>query len=256
MKCIAVFGRKGGSGKTQVSHFLSHGLAMCGYPTIMLQTDVRAGRPPEFLDGRNYMLASTLGEGGDVVGKIEKIIEQARRLPGSVLVIDGGANRRNVDLAFAPLADLILIPTGYSPEDIAVAQADYEEFAEEFRRRGRAPEVYIVMNRWPGLYRKLTSVKGRPWIRDFFRDTDKAENRFPYYIPDMPSLLDMAHGEAPRYTPLIDGKSRSFASLVALKIGLTDEIPEPMSDDEDDDDGSSSAPPMAYEPPRRAYGTR
>src|SRR5690606_6199450 len=194
MKAIAVFGRKGGSGKTLLSHFLSHGMSLLDFTTIMLQTDVRTARPPEIIDTRSYMLASTRGDGTDLT-LIQKVIDKASALPNSVLVMDGGANRRNLDLALAPLADLVLVPTGYSAEDIAVAEQDYWELTGRLSEVGSSAEVYIVMNRWPGLTRKLNHIQQKQWVREFLARCDRQDNLFPYFVPDMPSLLDMAHGE-------------------------------------------------------------
>lgn len=219
MKAIAVFGRKGGSGKTLVSHFLSHGMSLLNFTTIMLQTDVRTNRPAEILDGRSYMLASTQGDGTDE-RLIQKIVDHAGALNNSILVMDGGANRRKLDLALAPLADLVLVPTCYSPEDLAVAEADYWELQDRLTSEGSKAEVFIICNRWPGLVRKMNQIHQKPWVKEFFAKTERQGNLFPFYVPDMPSLLDMANGEAPRYTPLVDGRARGFASLVARKLGL------------------------------------
>jgi len=243
MKAIAVFGRKGGSGKTLLSHFLSHGMSLLDFTTIMLQTDVRTARPPEIIDTRSYMLASTRGDGTDLT-LIQKVIDKASALPNSVLVMDGGANRRNLDLALAPLADLVLVPTGYSAEDIAVAEQDYWELTGRLSEVGSSAEVYIVMNRWPGLTRKLNHIQQKQWVREFLARCDRQDNLFPYFVPDMPSLLDMAHGEDPKYTPLIDGRARSFARLVARKLGMAgmDGMADmDAADLTDEDDGS--APP-------------
>lgn len=238
MKAIAVFGRKGGSGKTLLSHFLSHGMSLLDYTTIMLQTDVRTARPPEIINTRSYMLASTRGDGTDLT-LIQKVIDKAGALPNSVLVMDGGANRRNLDLALAPLADLVLVPTGYSAEDIAVAEQDYWELSGRLAEVESSAEVYIVMNRWPGLTRKLNHIQQKQWVREFLSRCDRQGNLFPYFVPDMPSLLDMAHGEDPKYTPLIDGRARAFARLVARKLGLAGGEGAVDWDSTEEDDGSS-----------------
>ena len=245
MKAIGVFGRKGGSGKTMVSHFLSHGLSELKHATVMLQTDVRTTRPPELINTRAYMLASTRGDNSSDTDLILQLVEKVGQIPDSVLVADGGANRRNIDFALAHICNLILIPTGYSPEDVSVAEHDYWELTEYVSQNGLPAEVYIVMNRWPGVTQKLSRIQQRPWVREFLARCERNGNLFPYYLPDMPSLLDMAHGEDPKYTPMIDSKARAFAKLVALKIGLDGGADDgkDWKDTEGDDDDGSSAPP-------------
>lgn len=219
MKAIAVFGRKGGSGKTLVSHMLSHGMTMLGYTVVMLQTDVRTNRPPDLVEGREYFLATTRGDDNDS-NFLLKTFDRTSALSNSILVIDGGANRRNIDLVLTPLTDLILVPTGYSHEDVQVAEADFWELSNKLRESKSEAEAYILMNRWPGVARKLQQVQQKPWVRDFIVRTERQKSLFPFFIPDMPSLLDMANSEAPRTTPLIDGKARAFATFVARKLGL------------------------------------
>ena len=235
MKVIAVFGRKGGSGKTMVSHFLAHGMSMLNYTTIMLQTDVRTSRPAEILEGRSYMLASIRGDPGSDITLIQKVVDQVEAIPNSVLIIDGGANRRNLDLALVPLADIVLVPTGYSPEDLAVAEADFWELTNGMAEAGSKAEAFIIMNRWPGIVKKLHAIHQKGWVREFLVRAERQRNLFPFFVPDMPSLLDMANADSPRYTPLIDGKARGFARIVATKVGLTGH------DDEDEGGGSSDA---------------
>lgn len=246
MKAIAVFGRKGGSGKTLVSHMLSHGMSMLGYTVVMLQTDVRTNRPPDLVEGRDYFLASTRGDQTDT-DFLLKTFDRTAGMSNSILVIDGGANRRNIDLVLTPLSDLILVPTGYSCEDVQVAEADFWELTGKLQEAKSEAEVFILMNRWPGLYRKLQQVQQKPWVKEFITRTERQRCLFPFFIPDMPSLLDMANSEAPKTTPLIDGKARSFATFVSRKLGLMEGGAEmgpsafEMAFEEDEEGGSSSA---------------
>lgn len=249
MKTIAVFGRKGGSGKTLVSHMLSHGMSMLGYNVVMLQTDVRTNRPPDMVDGRDYWLASAKGEQSDP-DFLLKTFEKTAEISNSVLVIDGGANRRNIDLVLTPLSDLVLVPTGYSDEDVQVAEADFWELTEKLQQAGSTAEAYILMNRWPGVTKKLRQIQQKPWIKEFTLRAERQKYLFPFFIPDMPSLLDMANGAAPKTTLLIDAKAKAFATFVARKVGLLEGVGNMQSsafdgavDDDDDGEGGSAAPP-------------
>jgi len=221
MKVIAVLGRKGGTGKTMVSHLISHGMSMLDYvsASIMLQTDVRTHRPAEIVEGRNYMLASVRNDGTEKE-MMMKIFEFAGKIDNSVLVVDGGANRRSVDLFYTKLADIILIPTGYGHEDLATADADYYELSDKLKEENSEAGVFIIPNRWPGLQRKREQIESKHWVREYMTKFSREGSLFPYYVPDIPSMLEIAHGETPRSTPLIDSRSRSIATLIAKKIGM------------------------------------
>lgn len=224
MKTVCVFGRKGGTGKSTVSHFIAHGMQQLNYLTFMMQTDVRTNRPPEIVAGRNYYLASLRNEKQTDEKLIDQIISQVSRLQNSVLVIDGGANRRALDLKLLQFADLVLIPTGYSPEDIDVAEADYWELSNALVEMGKEADTYFVLNRWPGNTRKLQTINQKPWVSKFINRADRMNAMFPFFVPDMPSMIEMAYAESPRYTLMIDARARTFASLIAAKVGLTAHI--------------------------------
>lgn len=232
-KLIGVFGRKGGTGKTLISHLLSHGLSKLGCTTFLLQTDVRNSRPPELIPGRKYMHLSTRRDMTDVA-MLEEVLETCNILPNSTLVIDGGANRRNVDLEYAHLVDIILIPTMYSRDDLETAEADYFELTAHLRKIKSKAKVFIILNRWPGVARKRKSIESKEWVISFLDKWFAMDMLFPLEIADLPSLIEMASTDDPRYTPMIDGKGQDIARIVAAAIELPtkDDVNfQPLTDD-------------------------
>jgi len=219
MKVISVLGRKGGSGKTLVSHYLSLGLGRMGYDVIMLQTDVRTARPQEYIKDRPYWLVSIHGDPSTDLNLMRDVYARANRIPNSVLIVDGGANRRNVDLFVAGTSHLVLIPVGVSAEDIAVATADYDEIASHLEANNGIAEVYFILNRWPGEMRKQDVLLKRKWVSDFLNQDES--RRFPISIPDMPSLMDITF-DMPPYpvSPQMTKRAIDAAEIIAMKLGL------------------------------------
>lgn len=216
---IGIFGRKGGSGKTLISHLLGLGLGQLNCMPIVLQTDVKNTEPVDAVMGRPYLHRGIEHDDSDTV-KLQEIFFLSEKMHNPILIIDGGANRRNVDLAFSKMADLILIPTNFGKEDLATAEADYEEITENLEKIGSSAEVYIVLNRWPGAAKKRQSIEGKRWVTKYIRRWDKLGIIYPEEVTDMQSFVDMANADEPKYTPLVIGKSRLFADLIAKKFGL------------------------------------
>lgn len=222
MIVIGCLGRKGGSGKSMISHLLAHGLSR-GYGLFanVVMTDVREDQPINMTSNRDYLISSIKNR--DVKSdseELDKIFTQTAKIPDSILIIDGGANRANLDLAFAKVCDLILIPVGYGAEDVQVALADFWNIEAELRRAGVTAKIYIIRNRWPGATRERDRVINKPWISSFMQQAQRGSFLFPDYVPEMPSLLDMANTNDPKTTPLIDAVSARFAEAVAAGIGL------------------------------------
>jgi len=223
VRVISVLGRKGGSGKTLVSHFISLGLGRMGFDVVMLQTDVRTERPPELIQDRPYWLTSIVGDPTTDKKIMRDAYVRTERIPNSVLVVDGGANRRNVDFFIAETSHLILIPVGTSAEDISVATADFEEISDHLARAGRTPWVYFILNRWPGEARKQEVVLKRRWVSNFLGSSDA--KRFPVPIPDMQSLSDITCGEAPfPASPQLTKRAVEIAEVLALKLQLSPSV--------------------------------
>jgi hypothetical protein len=223
MKVIACLGRKGGSGKTMTSHLLAHGLSKgYGLPVNVVMTDVREDTPINFHPDRSYWLSPiTNKDTKSDLEALDRIFVQTQKIPDSVLIIDGGANRANVDRAFSLLADFIMIPVAYGEEDVKVAEADFLGLLQHLQGSNSNADICVIRNRWPGAGRAQQRLFQKNYIRNFIAKGERMNMFFPDFIPDMPSLLDMANANDPKTTPLIDGVSCRFAEVVALKVGIT-----------------------------------
>lgn len=226
MKTVAILGRKGGSGKSTLSYFLAHGMSSgireatgTTIWTVLLRTDNRARRPSDISDKRKYMVASVPGDDSDSK-YIESVVEMTEQIPRSFLIIDGGANRRNYDYAACAVADLILIPTGCSEEDLETADADYDNLLEYVEKNNPEAEIYFVRNRWPGVQKKYDYLMSKPWAKHYIKKWTQMGALFPHIIPDMPSFLDLANAEDPQSTLLLNKLSTGFAKVIAAKIEL------------------------------------
>lgn len=234
MKVVSILGKKGGSGKTLLSHYLAHGMASgLGLDTVVLQTDVRTERPTEIVDAREYIIQSIKNESPEKDWEfiLRTYVKLEDREPSPLLIVDGGANRSPLDLKLTLLSDLVLIPCGFSKEDIAVAEADFWAMTKAVREEkarsnaaGREPikdtQVFLLRNRWPGTQSKLKAVLQKEWVDRFITQYDQLGTLFPKYIADMQSLMDIAVADDPRHTPMINGSARSFAEIIAALLGI------------------------------------
>lgn len=226
MKTVAILGRKGGSGKSTLSYFLAHGMStgvseMIGSDiwSVLLRTDNRTRRPSELNKRRQYMVASVPGD--DTDGEyIKTLIEKISVIPDSFLVIDGGANRRNYDYAACAVADLVLIPTGCSEEDLETADGDYDDLMEFIKQNERPTEVFFVRNQWPGVKRKYDALIEKKWVKHYVNKWERDGVLFPHIIPDMPSFMDLANADEPQATLLLNKLSTGFAQVIAARIQL------------------------------------
>jgi hypothetical protein len=226
MKTVAILGRKGGSGKSTLAYFLAHGMSTgvselvgSNIWSVLLRTDNRTRRPSELNKKRKYMVASVPGDENDG-DYIKTLIEQIGHIPDSFLIIDGGANRRNYDYAACAVADLVLIPTGCSEEDLETADGDYDDLMEFIEANERPAEVFFVRNKWPGVTRKYESLMAKPWVKKYLKKWEKSGVLFPHIIPDMPSFMDLANADEPQATLLLNKLSMSFAQVIASRIEL------------------------------------
>lgn len=221
MKVVSVLGRKGGQGKTLVSHFLSLGLGRLGHDVVMFQTDVRAARPQEYVENRPYWLAGINGDPSQDVNLVRDVYLRTSKIANSILVVDGGANRRNLDLFIAETSHLVFIPVGFGGEDISVGIRDYEELSSHLESKGSPTEVYFILNRWPGDTRKNETIMRRKWVADFLNTW--SHRQLPIGIPDMTSLMDISSDDAPYPVQAAHFKrANDIAALIALKLGLDD----------------------------------
>lgn len=129
---ICVIGNKGGTGKTTLSHMLSHGLALVGHRAVCVLTDTC--REPLDPTNRRYLIADARSRDALV-----RVVTKVRALKAWIGVIDGGGNRTETDRRLYAFSDLVLLPFRDSPEDIRTLRRDLEMF----------PQAYAVPSQWP-----------------------------------------------------------------------------------------------------------
>lgn len=133
MKVVALFGSKGGTGKSTLAHLLALGAALHDQPSLVIHTDAREperheGRPYHFFDGRDPR-------------RLYAALERAKSATAGLAVLDGGGNRTGVAEILAKAADLVLVPCGIGGQDSTMALADLAVL----------PGAWIVVNRFPML---------------------------------------------------------------------------------------------------------
>lgn len=132
-RVIAFAGSKGGTGKSTLSHLAAHGAGSLPrpIPAVVVTTDPEDGlaggeRRYVVVDGRSPAL----------------LADQLRRLLGMerlLVLVDGVANRADVDRVLAEIADLVVIPFGPSAQDGARAASNLDLL----------PTAVAMPNRWP-----------------------------------------------------------------------------------------------------------
>jgi hypothetical protein len=135
---ICVIGNKGGTGKTTLSHMLSHGLGLLGQRSVCVLTDTY--REPLDPAGRRYLIADARSREA-----LAKVTDKVRSLEAWLGVIDGGGNRTEMDRRLYGLADLVLLPFRDSHEDIRTVIRDLEMF----------PRAYAVPSQWPSWHKSV-----------------------------------------------------------------------------------------------------
>jgi hypothetical protein len=131
-KLICVIGNKGGTGKTSITHMMCHGFGLLGMRSIAVLTD--PSREPLLRGNRNYTPLD-----GRSPDKLEKILEKLENMPDWIGVIDGGANRAEMDEFLYERASLVLLPFRDSHEDIRTVRKDLDIFTE----------AYGIPSQWP-----------------------------------------------------------------------------------------------------------
>jgi hypothetical protein len=129
---ICIIGNKGGTGKTTVCHMLCQGLGLLGKRSVCVLTDV--GREPLDPEGRRYLIADARSREA-----LAKVVDKIHELDGWMGVIDGGANRHEVDRRLYAIADLVLLPFRESHEDVRTLIQDLDTF----------PRAYALPSQWP-----------------------------------------------------------------------------------------------------------
>jgi chromosome partitioning protein len=124
-KLICVIGNKGGKGKTSITHMMCHGFGLLGMRSIAVLTD--PSREPLIRSNRNYTPLD-----GRSPEKLEKILAKLESMPDWIGVIDGGANRAEMDEYLYENASLTLLPFRESHEDIRTVRKDLDIFGSAF----------------------------------------------------------------------------------------------------------------------------
>lgn len=174
-KVVAFAGSKGGTGKTTLSHLAAHGAGSLPrpVPAVVITTDpeddlAEGERRYVVVDGRSPAL---------LADQLQRLLAIDKLL----VLVDGVANRADVDLVLADIADLVLVPFGPSAQDCARAAANLAAL----------PEAVAVPNRWPT--HPGVAKRARRWL-----DIVPAARRLPPLraIPRLDGLLGSdAYGE-------------------------------------------------------------
>lgn len=131
-KLICVIGNKGGTGKTSITHMLCHGFSLLGMRSISVLTDTT--REPLLRNNRGYTPLD-----GRTPEKLEKVLAKLETMPDWIGVVDGGANRPEMDKYLYDIAKLTLLPFRDSHEDIRTVRQDLEIFTR----------AYGIPSQWP-----------------------------------------------------------------------------------------------------------
>jgi hypothetical protein len=131
-KLISIIGNKGGTGKTSITHMLCHGFGLLGMRSIAVLTD--SLREPLFRNDRGYTPLD-----GRTPDKLERILAKLESMPEWIGVIDGGANRPEMDQYLYETSNLVLLPFRDSHEDIRTVRHDLESY----------PKAFGVPSQWP-----------------------------------------------------------------------------------------------------------
>ena len=131
-KIICVIGNKGGTGKTTVSHMLSHGLGLFGMRAVAVLTD-------ELRDNLSKVNRTYLPFDARSPDQLTVAAARLRATEGWIGVIDGGGNRPDIDRKLAALSDLVLLPFRDSHEDMRTVARDLERF----------PQAWALPSQWP-----------------------------------------------------------------------------------------------------------
>ncbi len=111
---------------------LCHGFGLLGLRSIAILTDPL--RDPLFRADRGYTPID-----GRTPDQLEKILEKLETMPEWIGVIDGGANRTEMDQQLYAISTLSLLPFRDSHEDIRTVRHDLEKYEK----------AYGIPSQWP-----------------------------------------------------------------------------------------------------------
>lgn len=211
---VCIIGNKGGTGKTTLSHMLAQGLGLLSRRAVCVLTD--AEREPLDPAGRRYLVADARSREALV-----KVVAKVRDLKGWLGVMDGGANRADMDRRLYGIADLVLLPFRDSHEDMRTVARDLETF----------PRAYALPSQWPT----------NPWQRDAAQRT--LDEQLGFYsgrildpVPALSASKLLLHKHVPDTlpTPLANACRRLAGEVLdALGLGYEGALEEPVEDEDD-----------------------
>jgi hypothetical protein len=167
-RVLAFAGSKGGTGKSTLTHLAAHGAGSLPrpIPAVVVTTDPEDSlavgeRRYVVVDGRSPAL---------LADQLERLLGIDRLL----ILVDGVANRADVDQVLAEIADLVVIPYGPSAQDGARAAANLSSL----------PTAVALPNRWPT--HPGVAKRARRWL-----NAVPSERRLPAFrsIPRLDALL-------------------------------------------------------------------
>ena len=135
MRGVALTQRKGGSGKTALSHALALGASWHNVPAHLMHTD---NREPLKVNGRPYMYYDARDP-----GTLQTLVSAAVNTDG-LCVIDSAGNRPEFDQWIAQYVDLVLIPVMPDPEDVKEALVQMAVLESQ-----GAQNVRYIINNYP-----------------------------------------------------------------------------------------------------------
>jgi hypothetical protein len=224
---VCIIGNKGGTGKTTLSHMLAHGLGLLGQRAVCVLTD--SGREPLEPAGRRYLIADARSR--EALGKV---VDKIRALPGWIGVIDGGANRTDMDRRLYGLANVVLLPFRDSHEDLRTVMRDLESF----------PRAMALPSQWPT----------NPWQREAAQRT-VGEVLTPHRarlldpVPALASSKLLLHKDIPERLPTpLANACRALAGQVldCLQIGWDAALEESDAEGEAPTPGARAADAARY----------
>ena len=200
-RVIAFAGSKGGTGKSTLSHLAAHGAGSLPrpIPTIVVTTDpedslAEGDRRYVVVDGRSPPL---------LADPLQRLLTIERLL----VIVDGVANRSDVDRVLGEVADLVIIPFGPSAQDGARAAANLEAL----------PIAVGMPNRWPT--HPGVAKRARRWL-----EAVPGSRRLPALksIPRLDALLSReSYGEI-AYDIAAPARGLILEILARAKIDLSE----------------------------------